>query len=197
MENHLERPVHLYVKTHRRTGLKYFGRTTEDPYSYSGSGAYWVKHLAMYGNDVTTSVVGTYTDNFALRAKAKAFSAENNIATSTEWANLLPEDGGISGDGWSASQDHRAQIAALDAAVQRRLGGSGGNEPKYSAVGSQQAGRTERPKGYYNGLIGLIVVIVILMIIGNYWYDNVRTCVLRDAETHEIVQTGVPCPDQR
>lgn len=117
----LPHPVHLYVKKHKLTGLKYFGRTTADPYLYKGSGAYWVRHLVRYGDDVSTRVVGTYTDSKELKAAARAFSAEHNIAESTKWANLLPEDGNPSGEGWSELADYRSQVVALDAAVERRL----------------------------------------------------------------------------
>lgn len=117
----LNEPVHLYVKTHRLTGLKYFGRTVEDPYSYLGSGAYWIRHIARYGNDVNTRVIGTFTDEAQLRAAAKTFSAEHDIAASTDWANLLPEDGDVAGDGWTPGLEYSTQIEALDAAVERRL----------------------------------------------------------------------------
>ncbi len=117
----LNRPVHLYVKTHDVTGLKYFGRTTENPSLYSGSGAYWTRHLQEYGDRVSTHVLGTYTDETELRRAALEFSASNNIAASTHWANLLPEDGREAGAGWSSGQDHTHQIAALDAAVRARM----------------------------------------------------------------------------
>jgi hypothetical protein len=35
----------LYKKTHRKTGLKYLGYTSRDPFSYTGSGKYWSRHL--------------------------------------------------------------------------------------------------------------------------------------------------------
>jgi len=37
--------VHLYVKQHSITKLKYFGKTIQDPIKYSGSGVHWKKHL--------------------------------------------------------------------------------------------------------------------------------------------------------
>lgn len=116
-----EKPVHLYVKTHLLTGLKYFGRTTEDPHEYSGSGAYWKRHLAIYGSDVETQVLGTFYDEESLHATAAAFSAQNGIVGSAEWANLLSESGDSPGEGWSRKGDHTEQIAALDAAVEERL----------------------------------------------------------------------------
>lgn len=115
----LDKPVHLYEKTHNQTGLKYFGRTVEDPETYRGSGAYWTRHLDAYGDDVTTTVLGTYTDSTELTSAAESYSTEYEIATSTQYANLLDEDGGVAGAGWNPKTDHSARIASLDEAVQR------------------------------------------------------------------------------
>lgn len=40
--------IHLYIKTHNTTGLKYFGKTTKDPYKYLGSGKHWRAHLKIH-----------------------------------------------------------------------------------------------------------------------------------------------------
>ncbi len=49
------KPTYLYIKTHNKTGMKYFGKTvSEDPEKYSGSGVYWKRHIEKHGNDVTT-----------------------------------------------------------------------------------------------------------------------------------------------
>ena len=40
---------YLYVKTHRITGLKYLGKTKQDPYKYRGSGVYWTSHIKKHG----------------------------------------------------------------------------------------------------------------------------------------------------
>lgn len=116
----LPRPVHLYIKTHRKTGLKYFGRTVEEPHLYQGSGAYWTRHLAKYGDDVSTVIVGTYYDDVELRTAAQNFSSTNRIAESTEWANLLPENGDEAGEGWNPTQNYASRIAALDASLERQ-----------------------------------------------------------------------------
>lgn len=121
MDEQLDRPVHLYVKRHLGTGLKYLGRTVEDPYTYPGSGTYWLAHVKKFGDYVETKVIGTYVDRESLQAAAKAYSTKHRVSTSTKWANLLPEDGGASGEGWHSSQDFRARIAELDAAVRRRV----------------------------------------------------------------------------
>lgn len=121
----LETPVHLYVKTHNDTGLKYFGRTTSDPHTYPGSGTYWLNHLVENGDSVTTEVVGTYTNEASLRAAAEAFSSENDIANSVEWANLIPESG-MPGEGWKPRQDYSDAVAALQVAdsIRRITAGS-------------------------------------------------------------------------
>lgn len=118
----LNQPVHLYVKSHRKTGLKYFGRTVHDPAAYRGSGAYWTLHLERYGNDVATQVIGTYDDEDSLRDAARTFSIENAVATSPRWANLLPEDGSPSGEGWAQDGDHSERIKAIDRYVENRMG---------------------------------------------------------------------------
>ena len=41
---------YLYIKTHSKTGLKYLGYTQKkDPFSYTGSGTYWKRHLKKHG----------------------------------------------------------------------------------------------------------------------------------------------------
>lgn len=164
---HLERPVHLYVKKHNRTGLKYFGRTTENPYEYRGSGAYWTRHLDKYGDDVSTTIVGTYTDSEMLRAAAEAFSTEKKIVSSTKWANLLGEDGGVSGDGWSPRGDYRAKVAALDAAVARGLENK--VDGQVSAPPSAPASAEAAPSASHKSLVWALAVAGIL---GTMWLFN-------------------------
>jgi hypothetical protein len=85
--------IYLYIKTHNVTGLKYFGKTTKNPYKYSGSGKYWKKHIKKHGNDVTTTVIGEFADIEQCTQFAINFSNENNIVESNEWANLIVENG--------------------------------------------------------------------------------------------------------
>lgn len=92
-------PTYLYIKTHNLTGLKYFGKTTNDPYNYYGSGKYWLAHLRKYGYDISTEVVGYYTNKDECVKAATTFSTENNIVFAvTEnnkktWANQIVENG--------------------------------------------------------------------------------------------------------
>lgn len=85
--------IHLYIKTHNITGLKYFGKTTKDPLIYKGSGLYWKRHLAIHGNDVCTEIYGSYVDTDICSQDAIKFSIINNIVESNDWANLRQENG--------------------------------------------------------------------------------------------------------
>jgi hypothetical protein len=93
-------PIHLYIKTHRATGKKYFGQTKKNPFEYPGSGKMWKEHLREHGNDVQTEVFGTFSDRDACKAAARKFSSDNDIAKSDLWLNLIPETlGGSTTDG--------------------------------------------------------------------------------------------------
>jgi hypothetical protein len=91
-------PTWLYVKVHRDTGLKYLGKTIRDPNSYDGSGVYWKRHLAKYGKHVDTIWSHLYTDPDILKSEAEFFSKVYDIRTSSEWANLVEENGSTGGN---------------------------------------------------------------------------------------------------
>lgn len=88
--------VHLYVKTHLGTGLKYFGKTIKDPIKYRGSGKYWKRHIDIHGYNVHTEVIQSFSlpeEEDLLTETALKFSLDNNIAMSDGWANIIPENG--------------------------------------------------------------------------------------------------------
>lgn len=85
------KPIHLYVKTHNKTGLKYFGKTTQDPFVYKGSGIYWRRHLNIHGDNISTEIIGSFTDESECKRVATEFSISNNITESCDWANLRDE----------------------------------------------------------------------------------------------------------
>jgi hypothetical protein len=87
-------PTYLYIKQHSITGLKYFGKTIKDPYTYNGSGKRWCNHIKVHGKEhiVTLWVSEPYTDT-SIAEFALKFSAENDIVNSKKWANLIPENG--------------------------------------------------------------------------------------------------------
>jgi hypothetical protein len=85
--------IHLYVKTHKKTGLKYFGKTHNNPEKYKGSGKYWRSHLRKYGDFVETEIIASFDDEVKCSEFAIQFSIDNNIVESDEWANLICENG--------------------------------------------------------------------------------------------------------
>lgn len=93
--------MYLYVKTHNTTGLKYLGKTvSKDPHSYPGSGTVWRRHLDKHGYDYTTEIL-LETDNAKeLKEQGIYYSNLWNVVESTEWANLMIEQG----DGGDTSQ---------------------------------------------------------------------------------------------
>jgi hypothetical protein len=92
-------PTWLYVKRHRQTGLKYFGKTVRDPMKYIGSGGYWKKHIKAHGRDVETVWCKLFIDQSSLVEFAELFSEFYNIVKETDrngkksWANEVPENG--------------------------------------------------------------------------------------------------------
>lgn len=86
--------ITLYIKTHNKTGLKYFGKTTKkDVFKYKGSGEYWLKHLKKHGFDISTEIIGCFSDVNECKKFALEFSTKHNIVESKEWANLRMENG--------------------------------------------------------------------------------------------------------
>ncbi len=106
-------PTWLYVKQHKTTGLKYFGKTTTDPQKYYGSGIYWKKHLKKYGNNVDTIWCTLFFDKESLTKFALEFSIKNNIIESNEWGNLKIENG-LDGSppGVIFTEEHKLKISA-------------------------------------------------------------------------------------
>lgn len=87
--------IYLYEKQHSITGLKYFGCTCKDPYTYTGSGSKWLKHLKNHGKDhVITINVWEFADYKECSLFALKFSLDNDIVESEDWANLVIEYGG-------------------------------------------------------------------------------------------------------
>lgn len=86
--------ITLYVKTHNKTGLKYFGKTTrQDVDKYRGSGVHWKRHIKHHGYDIKTEVIATFECKEECEKFALNFSRNNNIVDSSDWANLIDETG--------------------------------------------------------------------------------------------------------
>ena len=113
------KPTYLYIKQHSITGLKYFGKTTLDPYKYKGSGKYWKNHIAEHGDQYikTVWVSEPFTDKDLISEFATFMSEELNIVESNEWANLLIENGLDGGSdnkdkiGKHLSEEHKRKLS--------------------------------------------------------------------------------------
>lgn len=86
--------IYLYIKKCPHCQLQYYGRTTQDPYKYKGSGKYWRRHLKAHDIDYpeTISITECQTVEEAMDIALK-FSEDNDIVKSSEWANQIPENG--------------------------------------------------------------------------------------------------------
>ena len=112
-------PTYLYIKQHKITGLKYFGKTTKiDPVVYKGSGTYWLRHIKTHGRShVITLWYKLFTNEKELTEYALKFSIENNIVESKEWANLTTElgiDGLPKGHVFTEQQRKNMSLAQKD-----------------------------------------------------------------------------------
>ena len=90
-------PIYLYVKTHRKTGLKYLGKTVyKNPHTYPGSGRRWRAHLDKHGYDYDTEILFESENKEEIKEKGLYYSRLWNVVESEEWANLKEEacDGG-------------------------------------------------------------------------------------------------------
>lgn len=86
--------IYLYIKTHRKTGLKYLGKTSSlDPHSYPGSGKRWRAHLDKYGYDFDTEILLESDDPVKIKEAGLHYSNMWNVVEDATWANLKPESG--------------------------------------------------------------------------------------------------------
>lgn len=105
--------IYLYVKTHNKTGLKYFGKTTRKDFEkYLGSGKYWRRHLALHGKDFTTELIASFDSEEECTKFAIEYSITNDIVNSEKWANLK-EENGLDGSpkGVKLSESHKEKIS--------------------------------------------------------------------------------------
>ena len=91
--------IYLYVKTHRKTGLKYLGMTTKsDPHKYAGSGKMWKQHLKEHGMDYDTTILLESNNKEEIKEKGVYYSKLWNVVKSQQWANQKIESGS---GGWT------------------------------------------------------------------------------------------------
>jgi len=102
------KPTKLYVKTHNETGLKYLGKTEQDPFTYKGSGTYWKNHIKKHGYNVTTEVLRNCKSKKEVTEWGLYYSKLWNIVESKNWANFQPEAG--TGRSGPISKDHARKL---------------------------------------------------------------------------------------
>lgn len=114
--------IYLYVKTHRKTGLKYLGKTSQDPFKYNGSGLLWKRHLQKNGIDIKTEILLVTNDKKELQETGIFFSKLFNIVESEEWANLMEEQGqgGAWNKGLTAKTDERVKENSFKVAKSKK-----------------------------------------------------------------------------
>ena len=103
---------YLYVKTHRKTGLKYLGKTIQNPFKYTGSGIRWRQHIRKHGNDIATEILQECKTNAEIKYWGLYYSNLWDIVNDRDkngnkiWANLKPE----SGDGFPSGDTHPQKL---------------------------------------------------------------------------------------
>lgn len=85
--------IYLYIKRHKKTGLKYLGTTWQNPYTYKGSGSNWVRHLKEHGNHQITCVIAECKTNEEAKALGIHYSELYDVVNDIGWANKVPESG--------------------------------------------------------------------------------------------------------
>ena len=111
---------YLYVKKHNKTGLRYLGYTTQNPYIYKGSGVDWESHLRVHGNDVDTEIILETSLRNDIDIFGRYYSDKWHILTSVDdfgnriWANRMIECGSGRGrpTGFKLSDETKDKISA-------------------------------------------------------------------------------------
>lgn len=102
---------YLYVKTHKKTGLKYLGHTRQNPFTYHGSGKKWVSHLEEHGYEYDTEILLESQDITEIASLGRKLSAAWDIVDSDLWANKIPETCGGYGNFGNISDEARMRLS--------------------------------------------------------------------------------------
>lgn len=87
--------IYLYIKESPK-GLKYLGKTTQDPFLYLGSGLIWKRHIKKNKfdfNDIKTVILLESFDKNEIKKMGLYYSKIYNVVNEDNWANLRPENG--------------------------------------------------------------------------------------------------------
>jgi|FreactTroBogLake_1042271.scaffolds.fasta_scaffold24496_2 NUMOD3 motif len=111
--------LYLYIKE-SPLGIKYLGKTEQDPFTYTGSGKYWKRHLKAHDftiKDIKTTVLFETTDKNELINKGVYYSELYDIVSSEDWANLKPE----TGDGGGGKKNEKEKLKISSTMKRRKL----------------------------------------------------------------------------
>lgn len=125
--------IYLYLKTHKKSGLKYFGKTVKDPFRYKGSGKRWLNHLKVHGNEVNTEILFKSSDINECRKFAIDYSLKNNIVNNPLYANLIEET--LTGGDTSHTVNYQKSRSIMSRKAKKRS-----TSEKMSLVGSFNKG---------------------------------------------------------
>ena len=146
--------IYLYVKTHRKTGLKYLGKTKQkDPHQYRGSGKYWKDHIKKHGYDVDTEILRECQSNEEVRQWGLYYSELWQVVASNKWANLK-EESGDGGDGFTSEQSCKLQKQRvadnthpfLGGEMQRRTQQKRGEDGTHHVLGGEIARQSNKKR---------------------------------------------------
>ncbi len=114
--------VHIYRKTHKKTGKMYIGRTQQDPYRYEGSGRAWREHLKEHGYDMDTEILFSSDKQAEVKQFCIDFAVGNEYWKEDAYFNECREDGGrdITGKNNPNYKHGRAVNWKSDPEVQRK-----------------------------------------------------------------------------
>lgn len=136
---------YLYVKTHVKTGLKYLGQTSKDPYTYLGSGKRWLNHLRKHGNDITTEILLETTDINQIKEQGIYYSRLWNIVEDSRWANLTEEQG----TGGAINKGRSHTLESIEKIRQAKIGKSFSEEHRRNLSKSHKGKNTKEDNGFY------------------------------------------------
>jgi hypothetical protein len=112
--------MYLYIKTHDVTNLHYLGYTSAtNPYTYTGSGKYWLRHLNKHGHSYNTTILLYSQCKNDIISTGIYFSKLFNVVASCEWANLKEERGD---GGWDYINSNNSVYLQMRQQVGRQLG---------------------------------------------------------------------------
>lgn len=125
-------PTALLIKTHNKTGKKYFCKTTRLDLldKYYGSGVVWKKHIKKHGKDISTGVVGIYYEKDRCVEAALRLSEEWKIIESDEWANVIYENG-LDGGGLGEANAMYGKPSPQKGVKRPWVGKKGADNPMY------------------------------------------------------------------